>query len=176
MDVCVRKQQSCLTQSLHRATLSCYLGHSDLYLGVSLSTCRHVPFATDSCLVSYATTVKHLQINQRKISVRLLLGQELYAEQEHVGHSNSAGGAPNFLVLCTACWHFWASRPVTGSSEGNGRNTFHEYYPGFHPGRLEILFIRCFTSSAVPAGSNMSLSNLTFRWPRIVINSYNKTD
>jgi len=48
------------------------LGHGDLCLGVWLSTCRHVPFATDSCLVCYATTVKHIQINQRKASVRLL--------------------------------------------------------------------------------------------------------
>ena len=90
-------------QSLWRFTCASCLGHCDLCLGVSLSTCRHVPFATDSCLVCYATTVKHIQINQRKASVRLLLGQELYAEQEHVGHSNSVGGASNFLVLFTAC-------------------------------------------------------------------------
>lgn len=86
-----------------KSKCSSCLGHGDLCLGVSLSTCLHVPLATDSCLVCYATTVKHIQINQRKASVRLLLGQELYAEQGHVGHSNSAGEASNFLVLCTSC-------------------------------------------------------------------------
>jgi hypothetical protein len=118
------KQQPRLTQPLHRATLSWCLGQSDLCPGVSLSTCRHVPFATDFCLFCYVTTVKHFQINQRKVSARLLLGQELYAEQQHVVQSNSSGGAPNFLVLCTVFRHFRASRPVTGSSTGNGRDTF----------------------------------------------------
>lgn len=103
VEVCVRKQQSCLTRPLHRATLSCCLGHGDLCLGVLPSTCRHVPFSTNSCLVCYATTVKHLQINQRKVTVRLLLGQELYAEQQHIGQSNSAGGPTDFLVFWTAC-------------------------------------------------------------------------